>query len=71
MCETWILLAFLGWMPPLRIDGFQTPEQCETTGKRVEGYCLKSDRDPKPCKPVHYCIEGPPAPCVGRPPPHE
>jgi hypothetical protein len=66
VCETWILFAFVGFLPPIRIDGFQTETQCDRVGDQIVTYC---DRiEPAPCTGTKYCIEGPPAPCLGRPP---
>jgi hypothetical protein len=68
LCAQWILFAFVGFLPPIRIDGFQTIEQCERVGARIVTYC---DRiEPAPCTGSHYCIEGPAIACLGRAPPH-
>jgi hypothetical protein len=60
-CETWIMIAFLGWTPPLQVGGFLTEDACHKSGKQAENYCTK--RDNEPCTPKHYCLAGPPVPC--------
>jgi hypothetical protein len=61
MCETWIMVAFLGWMPPMRVDNFRTEAECHATGEIFESYCAK--RAGKPCVGAHYCVPGPNVPC--------
>lgn len=61
MCETWILVAFIGWMPPFRVDGFHTEQECEATAEIVLNYCRKQP-DPQ-CNGKHYCFPGPSIKC--------
>jgi len=57
------MLAFLGWMPPMRVDGFDTEKACHETGEIFESYCSK--RSGKPCVGAHYCVPGPTQTCPG------
>jgi hypothetical protein len=63
MCETWILVAFIGWTPPFRIDGLHSEAECHRIGAIVERYC--TERDQKSCNASHYCIPGPQRTCPG------
>ena len=65
MCETWIMVAFIGWLPPFRIDGFQTEDACQRSGQVVSSYCQKIEelKGSQTCSGAHYCIPGAPAPC--------
>ena len=61
MCETWIMVAFIGWMPPFRVDGFHSEEECKTTAERVLNYCEKSAT--AHCQGTYYCFPGPSVRC--------
>jgi hypothetical protein len=50
---TFTLLLFLGFVPPVQIDGYRTLTDCELAGSDAISKCLASKR----C--TFHCIMGP------------
>ena len=53
---TWVLLLFLGFTPPVQIEGYQTFDQCDRAGQmaRLQRHLLVPDASLS-----HMCVMGP------------
>lgn len=52
--KTFVLLLYLGWFPPIQIEGYHSYDACDDAGKEaVASLCLKDRK----CR--HVCLLGP------------